>query len=102
MSTGKRFFFTAMTLLSFFMFQSNLSAQEDADPLSNITVSKEDIVKSLDMLKKQGKISEADYQKAKAELMSMSDSQVNGIKESAVDIVKKDPKKAMEMVNPKK
>lgn len=84
-------------LFTFFLFQSPLSANDnlDTDPLANIKVSKEDILKSMEALKKQGKISEADYQNAKKELEAMSDSQVNSITDTAVDVIKKDPDKAV-------
>ncbi len=88
-------------LLTFFIFNSQLSAAEDldVDTLSNFSVSKDEILKSLDTLKSQGKISDSDYQKAKKELMGMNDNQVNGIRDKAVELVKKDPKKAADIVN---
>ncbi len=101
MSTGKRLFFTAMTLLSFVMFQSNLSAsEEDVDTLTQDTmsISKDDIIKSLDSLKKEGKITEDDYQRAKKELLGMSDAQVNGIKKTAEGMVRNNPDKAVDLV----
>jgi len=66
---------TLITLMAFFLFQSPLSANDelDVDPLSNINISKEDIIKSLKILKKKGKISKADYRKAKKELVGISD-----------------------------
>lgn len=84
-------------LFTFFLFQSPLSANDnlDSDPLANIKVSKQDILLSMEALKKQGKISEADYQKAKKELEAMSDSQVNSITDTAVDVVRKDPDAAV-------
>jgi len=103
MITGKMLLFT---LLSFFMFQSPLSASEleseNVDPLANFTVSKDEISKSLDSLKSSGKISDADYQKAKKELGGMSDSQISAIKETAIGMVRNDPDKAVELVNAKK
>lgn len=91
----------AITLLSFCLFQNTVSASEDLDkdPLEGFTVSKEDIIKSLDGLKKMGKISESDYQKAVKELTSMSDAQVSALKETAVGMVRNDPDKAVELVN---
>lgn len=84
-------------LLTFFLFQSPLSANDnlDVDPLANIKVSKQDIIKSMEALRKQGKISEADFQNAKKELEAMSDTQVNSITDTAVDVIKKDPDKAV-------
>ena len=69
--------------------------QEDLDLLSNIQVSKEDILSSMEMLKKQNKISEADFQKAKKELMDMDTSQLNDLNQKAIGIIKSekiDPK----------
>lgn len=93
--------FLAFTLLSFCLFQSTVSANDDLDkdPLEGFTVSKSDIISSLDSLKKMGKISEADYQKAKKELEAMSDSQVSALKETAVGMVRNDPDKAVDLVN---
>lgn len=100
MITGKMLFFA---LLSFFIFQSPLSASEEmADPLANFSVSKDEISKSLDGLKASGKISDADYQKAKVELLGMSDAKVNAIKETAIGMVRNNPDKAVELVNANK
>lgn len=88
-----------ITLLSFFLFQGNLSASDDLDPLANFQVSKDDIIKSLDNLKQMGKISEEDYQKAKKELGGMSNNQVSALKETAVGLVRNDPDKAVSLVN---
>jgi PAB1-binding protein PBP1 len=90
-----------ITLMAFFLFQSPLSANDelDVDPLSNINISKEDIIKSLETLKKQGKISDADYEKAKKELSGISDSQIKSITNTAVDVIRKDPDKAVGLVN---
>ncbi|MBC7713701.1 MAG: hypothetical protein H7177_10195 [Rhizobacter sp.] len=101
MFTGK---ILLVSLFTFFSFHSPLSAAEDlnVDPLSNISVSKDEIIKSLEMLKKQGKITDADYQKAKKEIAVMTDAQVNGIKDIAVNMVRKDPDKAVELLNAKK
>lgn len=70
----------------------------DIDPLANFQVSKDDIYKSLDALKAQGKISESDYQKAKQELTGMSSAQVSGLKETAIGIVRNNPEKAEALV----
>ncbi len=87
-----------ITLLSFFLFQGNLSANDDFDLLSNFQVSKDDISKSLDNLRQMGKISEEDYQKAKKELSGMSNNQVSALKETAVGLVRNDPDKAVGLV----
>jgi hypothetical protein len=90
--------------LAFFLFHTSLSAAEDSgsDKLSNMIVSKDEIVQSLDMLKKSGRISQADYDRAKKELTGMSDTQVSGLTDKALDMVKKDPAKADALVNGKK
>ncbi len=99
MYSHKRLIFTTLTLLSFFLFQSQLSASEDVDTLTSDTmaVSKNEIVKSLENLKKNGQISEEDYQKTKKELLGMSDSQLNGIKKTAEGMIRNDPDKAVEL-----
>lgn len=105
MSKSKSLFFTAVTLFSFITFQSNLSASEDdVDTLTQDTmkIPKDEIVKSLDNLKKEGKISDADYQKAKTELLAMSDEQLNGIKKKAEGMIRNDPDKAVDLVKQKK
>lgn len=93
-----------ITLLTFFLFQSPISANDDleGDPLANIKVSKEDILKSMEALKKQGKISDADYQKAIKELEGMNQSQINNITDTAVDVIRKDPDKAMGLLKGEK
>lgn len=106
MSNGKRLFFTAMTLLSFLMFQSNLSASENVDtlkdPLVDFKVNKNEIMQSLNQLKKDGKISEKDYQDAKKQLMGMNDSQISGLKDQAINMVRKDPDKTVDLYKDKK
>ena len=98
--TGKLLLFT---LLSFFIFQTPLSASEldlgKMDPLTNFTVSKDEIAKSLDILKASGKINNADYEKAKKQLDGMTDNQINKIKETAIEMIKSDPDKAFGLVN---
>lgn len=89
-----------ITVFTFFLFQSPLSANDtlETDPLANLKLSKQDILTSMEELKKQGKISEADYQKAKKELEAVSDSQVNSIRDTAVDVVRKDPDAALNLL----
>lgn len=69
----------------------NLYAQ---DSLDKMKVSKEEIYKSLEIMKKEGKISETDYLKSKKELKEMDQAQIEGLNQKAVGIVKKDPDKA--------
>lgn len=107
MSNGKRLFLTAITVLSFIIFQSSLSASEDnvdtlKDPLTDFKVDKGEILKSLDQLKKDGKINDKDYNDAKKQLMGMNDSQVNGLKDQAINMVRKNPDKAVELYTTKK
>lgn len=95
--------YTLLIILSLTVFESSLSASEEGlDLLSDFKISKVEIVKSLDNLRKNGQISDAEYEKAKKELGGMSDSQVNAIKETAVGLVKNNPDKALELANAKK
>lgn len=95
---------TLITLMAFFIFHSPLSANDkmDAAPLPLINISKEDILKSIEALRKQGKITEAELEVAKKELSGLSDSQIKSITDIAIDIIKKDPDKALELMNSKK
>lgn len=70
--------------------------------LSDIKVSKNDIKISLDKLKAEGQISEADYKKALEQLGGMNDTQISLMKETAIGMVKNDPDKAAEVVKSKK
>lgn len=90
-----------VSLTALLLLQSPLSANDelDIDPLANINVSKEEILKSMEVLRKQGKISNADYDRAKKELSGLSHSQVKSITETAVDVIRKDPDKALSLVN---
>ncbi|MBC7428350.1 MAG: hypothetical protein H7336_07045 [Bacteriovorax sp.] len=101
MLTGLRVFFL---MFSLFLFQSPLSAAEESnvDTLSSLTINKDEIFTSLDNLRKEGKISDTEYQKAKKELAGMNDDQIKGIKDKAVTVIKKDPSKAEDIVNGKK
>jgi hypothetical protein len=90
-----------LTLLSFVLFQSQIKATDDelnVDTLSEISISREDIYASLNELRKSGKISEIDYQKAKLELGNQSDTELSKLKDKAANLVKEDPKKAAEML----
>ncbi len=93
-----------ITIMAFFWLQSPLSANDELElsPMSGINISKENILKSLEELKKQGKISDSDLEKAKKELSDLSDSQIKSMTKTAVDIIEKDPNKAMELMNLKK
>lgn len=93
-----------VTLATYLLFQSPIKAADDdlnIDPLAGISVSKEDILKSMEALKKQGKISDADFETAKKELMGMSDAQIGNITETAVQVIRKDPDKAVGLVSGK-
>lgn len=88
----------ALTLLCFILFQGELSANDNVDPLANFQISKSNIFEGLEQLKKMGKISEADYEKAKKELAGMSDAQVGALTDTAIGMVKKNPDKATELL----
>lgn len=88
-------------LIVFLMLLPLALPAQDVDPLSNITISKDEISKSLDHLKGQGKISESDYNEAQKELKTMSDSQIESIKDKAIGLIRKDPDKALEIINKK-
>ena len=85
-----------MAVTAFIAFQVNA---QDIDPLANFTISKDEISQSLDKLRATGKISEADHAAAKKELAQMNDAQVGSIKDKAIGIVRKDPDKALELIN---
>jgi hypothetical protein len=63
----------------------------------SLKVSKDDIIKSLEMMKKEGKLSDADYIKTKKELGNMDQSQIDSLNDKAVNFVKKNPEKADDM-----
>lgn len=90
-----------LALAIFVSIASPLSAGEDfsKDPLEGLKVSKTEILKSLDTLKAQGKISEADHKKATSEVNKMSDAQVSTINENAIGMVRNHPDKALEFAN---
>lgn len=67
-----------------------LSAEEVLkDPLDGVKVSKDEISKSLEIMKKEGKISAADYEKAKKELSSMNQNDIDSVNKKAIDLVRK-------------
>jgi hypothetical protein len=95
MIMGKFFFISLFTLsLSTFAIASD---EQLVDPLPNLSISKSEVQKSLENLKNSGKISAADYEVAQKELSTMSDSQLNTIKEKAVGLIRNDPDKALEI-----
>lgn len=89
-------------LIVFLMLLPFALPAQDVDPLANIKISKDEISKSLDQLKGQGKISESDYNEAQKELKTMSDAQVGSIKDKAIGLIRKDPDKALGIINNKK
>lgn len=78
-------------ILIAFIMSFNIFAQ---DSLDNITVSREEIGKSLEIMRKEGKISEADYLKTKKEFGLMNQGQIDSVTKKAIGIVKKNPDKA--------
>lgn len=87
-----------LTLCAFIIFQGPLRAETDADPLANISISKSEVAGSLDKLKKEGKISQKEYDEAKAALLGMSDDHLKAIKEVALGMARNDPDKALQLV----
>ncbi len=71
------------------------------DPFSNVDVSKEGMLKSLSMLRRNETISEEEYEKAKKELSNTSDAQIKSMTNAAIEIIKKDPNKIIDMMNRK-
>ena len=51
------------------------------------------------LLREKGTISEVEYEKAKKELTTFSDAQIKSMTNSAIEIIKKDPDKAIDMMN---
>jgi hypothetical protein len=89
---------TALALFTLTFFSLPTHADEvEADPLAGIQMSKSDVMQGLEMLKKEGKISNDDYVKAQKQLAGMSDSAISGMKDQAVAIIRKDPDKAVEL-----
>jgi hypothetical protein len=85
-----------LSMCSFAILQT--PAKAETDPLANITVTKNEVAKSLDNLKKEGKISQKDYDDAQKALVGMSDAHLTAIKEMAVGMARNNPDKAMELV----
>ena len=68
-------------------------------PMSDFNITKDGMLKSIESLKAQGIISQTDFDKAKKELSGLSDHQLKTITNSAIEIVKKDPKKALGLID---
>jgi hypothetical protein len=64
------------------------------DPLTEIKVSKEEILQSLDSLKKSGRISEEEYLQTKKVLLGMDQNQIENINNKAKTTIKTNPKEA--------
>ncbi len=96
-----KFLKNAIIAISFFLSFSSIIEAEDnlADPLAGFQISKDEIKASLMKLKSEGKVSEADYNKALEELNAMNDGQINAMKDKAVGMVRKNPDKAAELAN---
>jgi len=77
----------------------NSSLMADELDTSGVSISKDDISKSLDMLKSNGQFSAADIEREKEALKNMNDKDVNAITKKATDIVKKDPAAAEKMIS---
>lgn len=96
-------FKTGFMILSL-IFSFNLSALDEpnadtlSDPLVGFQVSKEDIAKSLEVLRAKGTISEADYQKSIKELSGLSNQQITGLTQTAVGMVRNNPEAAEGLV----
>lgn len=91
MKMGKILFLGLMTLS---LIQSPLMAS-DIDPLANITVSKGEVLKSLENMKNSGQITQKDYEETVKAVNGMSDQNLAAIKEMAVGMARNDPDKAM-------
>ena len=92
-----------LVMLALFSFTNTIFAEENkVVALDQMKISKQDILGSLDQLRKAGQISEEDYQKAKKQLEGMSDSQVKGIQDKAVGIIKENPGVVNEVMESKK
>ena len=70
---------------------SAFALEELKDSLDGIKISKDEVSKSLDTMRREGKISEADYAKTKQELGSMDQAQIDAINKKAIDLIRKNP-----------
>lgn len=96
-----KYLLLTLTLISFAAPSMALEEGVDTISLDTMKISKEDIMASLDKLRKGGQISEEDYQKAKKQLEGLSDAQIKGIKDKAVKIVKENPEVVNEAMKSK-
>ena len=85
------------TALALFSSQLLFAEEVNSDPLVGIKMSKSDVMQGLEMLKKEGKISNDDYIKAQKELAGMSDAAIDGMKDKAIAVIRKDPDKAVDL-----
>lgn len=90
-------FFKSVFIMLALMFSFEIKANDILGSVAELDISKETISQSLQTLKAMGKISEADYQKALAELNKMQDKDISSLINKAKDIAEKDPKKLEEM-----
>lgn len=90
--------------LSLVLLHTNTVFAEDdmTNPLSDIKVNKNEIKVSLDKLKADGQISEADYKKALEQLGGINDTQISLMIDAAIGMVKNNPDKAADVVKSKK
>lgn len=65
--------------------------------LDSFKVSRVEILQSLEQMKKDGKISDADYIKAKKELGEMDQNKIDGMNKKAKDMIKASPTDAEKM-----
>lgn len=79
-----------ITLVCFIM-SLNVFGQ---DSLDDIKISKEEIATSLEKMRQEGQVSEADYLRTKKELGLMNQTQIDSLNKKAIGIVKKNPAKA--------
>ena len=70
-----------------------------AMPMPSLNLNKEGMLKTIESLRAQGKISQIDFEKAKKELLGLSDHQIKTMTETAIEIIKKDPEKALGLID---
>lgn len=78
-------------LMTFTPMKASADNGDNVDTIKQMKISKADILGSMEQLRKNGQISEADYLKAKKELEAMNDAQIDGIRNKAVGIIEKNP-----------
>ena len=89
--------FIIVSLLSI----NTVNANDEVDPLANFSITPGEIQKSLENLKKNGQISQEDYDKATKQLAGMSANEITALKETAIGMVRNDPDKAVELTKGK-